>query len=1049
MSTRMAKLIVFFLIFLVLISTIVLVTSNEVNDINCDRGKIIYTESTRTVINDDCTMTTTLYSGIITYKNYTSDKYLPINNSLITSCTKQPLYEFCVEEGVYQAYFKQDPSTAQSIKYVFNFSEDYYSTYQPHSLNYRNDLSQIQQISTIQGVTGYKEDNKFIYPNAFGSGFNLSYTYVEDTMIKELVIDNITSLPLPAQYMIDGGNVTLDMDYLFDYPASLDVYINGTAWDKSSDIEYSDKLEFRKDENTTLFYIPKPYATDSDGNEIELTFKLKKGGSKIYIIVKTNYTWLQNAVYPVTIDPTITLQAADTENLEDAYIEENNADTNYGSNQNLYIGDELVGNGDTHSIIKFNITIGGLHSINTAILYIYAYSNAFEAGENANITVWELNNHSWNEDEPTWNKPVENIGNIITSNNSQLGSYIGWFTFNVTTFVISEHSSSYENASLYLNVTPSTIVDYLSCYSKEYIGDTSKRPYIVINYIGQAPEFDDGTNITAPATPNHYNTFWASVNVTDYQSDTIRSVNFTLKFPNGTYIFQNENATDADGNQNNSQWNSSKYIVRLNGTYNISVMATDENGYENWMYWLKTITYNTPYITNNHTNPNVNRYHARVNVSVDITDPDAGDSIKIAYLSVWAPNGTRVINNQNMTQSTTNWTSHDVFTIRNGTWNISVKAVDNHYNNNTFNWSINATWGTLNVTSPDNDKDWSISMKTGSSKTFNVTASHTGSLNNTVNVTISSNITDYFNVSIGSPASVEPATNTTNILINITANDTVVAKTYIGYLLWNRTDNDTIYNNNSILLNITVSTQSADLDIIETFWSSSKYDTEEKKLTFNIWNKGDYNATECDMDFSNSLSVAYSFNQTNFTVTNTTNVTVNMTLTGGIEGVDATTSVSIECTATSTGSKDSDALVGTLTILSTTIPPGGGGGGGAVIFPGYCGDFICDPLKETCENCPEDCGDCPIFEETPLGVLELFFVDEIFFGLNLFTTMLILVPSLFIINRYRKRKRLDATDLSIIGVVAVFVFIVLTGWFDTETFGQQASIVIDNFISGG
>ena len=53
--------------------------------------------------------------------------------------------------GEYTAYFKEDPTTGQVIKYIKDNIE---ITYQPMALNFNNQLSQLQQIEMINSVEG-------------------------------------------------------------------------------------------------------------------------------------------------------------------------------------------------------------------------------------------------------------------------------------------------------------------------------------------------------------------------------------------------------------------------------------------------------------------------------------------------------------------------------------------------------------------------------------------------------------------------------------------------------------------------------------------------------------------------------------------------------------------------------------------------------------------------------------------------------------------------------------------------------------------------------
>jgi len=263
----------------------------------------------------------TVSSDPVNYYDPSSDSFKTINETIVPS--DDPLYNYMVKEGIDQVYFKANPSTSQTIKLYYDSlraSSDLlekspqktgYTTFQPMSLNFRNDLGQIQQISTVQSATGAASANTFSYPNIFGNGLNLNYTYTSTSLKEELVVNAFSNLPQPGQYILDGKNATLDLDEVIDWADNLDIYIDGKLWDKKTTMTTTGQVEF-KNGDTVLFFIPPAYARDSSEskNEILLTQQFKKQGTKFYVIKKTPYSWLADPqrVYPIKIDPSYTVK---------------------------------------------------------------------------------------------------------------------------------------------------------------------------------------------------------------------------------------------------------------------------------------------------------------------------------------------------------------------------------------------------------------------------------------------------------------------------------------------------------------------------------------------------------------------------------------------------------------------------------------------------------------------------------------------------------------------------------------------------------------------
>jgi len=265
----------------------------------------------------DCDGVTSLVVYAPEYYNGTD--WTDINTTIGENPASQPLYDYGIEEGIYQIFFKEDPDDADSIMFVRNetYLEPYADKYaefsfQPYTLKYVNDLSQIQQISIVQSVIGYPTENFFVYPAIYGDGINMTYEYDAIRLAKNLVIKNVSVLTEPESYMVDGGNLTVALDFQINVPSGTDVYINDALWDKSSTVSTSGKVDFVID-GVTIYSMPVPYAYDSDGMSILLEYEFKKQGSKYYITVFTPYDWLNSSLtYPVYIDPTLEVAGGST-----------------------------------------------------------------------------------------------------------------------------------------------------------------------------------------------------------------------------------------------------------------------------------------------------------------------------------------------------------------------------------------------------------------------------------------------------------------------------------------------------------------------------------------------------------------------------------------------------------------------------------------------------------------------------------------------------------------------------------------------------------------
>jgi hypothetical protein len=84
-------------------------------------------------------------------------------------------------------------------------------------------------------------------------------------------------------------------------------------------------------------------------------------------------------------------------------------------------------------------------------------------------------------------------------------------------------------------------------------------------------------NYTTPTAPYWNANVTATVNVSD---DNLQSVNFTVQAPNGTLMLNNVNGT-----QSGALWTSSAFNTNVNGSWNVSVLARDDDGYTASTSW--------------------------------------------------------------------------------------------------------------------------------------------------------------------------------------------------------------------------------------------------------------------------------------------------------------------------------------------------------------------------------------------------------------------------------------------------------------------------------
>lgn len=292
---------------------------------------------------------------------------------------------------------------------------------------------------------------------------------------------------------------------------------------------------------------------------------------------------------------TIILQDADTEILEDNYISSypGLTDNNYGTQTALKVGDSgLSESYREESMIKADISgISGVESWVSSDLCLFINVDGFESGEYANITALEYDNQSWGELEMSWDvMNFAQVGDVLDYNTSYDGdSDDYWVCLDILSWISSEYAASKDNISLYINTSGfyQGNIDEITIASKEYTTDTSKRPYIIMTYNPYAPEIN--SNSTYPSIPYYLSTANISANVTDSDGQVVY-VNFTVQSPNNDIYFNGDNGTAFHGSD---IWNSSNFDINQTGDYNVTITATDDNGYTTTQMWNFTVSLGT------------------------------------------------------------------------------------------------------------------------------------------------------------------------------------------------------------------------------------------------------------------------------------------------------------------------------------------------------------------------------------------------------------------------------------------------------------------------
>jgi len=440
-----------------------------------------------------------LYSGIMNYFN--GSEFISIDNSInnIPINFLDTNYEAYNEEGEYQVYYKEQSSGIVSEPVRFKV-KDYTLTITPNSLKFlgQTNLHKKQSFLNVQNNYG-------TYENQFGDGIDLRYSYNNDNLKKELIINSLQELK-------DAIKSSPDIDDILQLKFTVKAYEVGNESNLNdlkigsdrinfkqdlNDISTDQKIEFLDENNNTIYYFPQPYVEDSNGIRLMLnyTYDINRFANLV-IKIEVPYTYLESAVYPVIIDPTITLNTANSGVLEDSELDRDNPATTNGADNEFKIGGDEA---QWFGILKFNISsalLSDIEIINTT-LQIYTQTDNIDVGESWNLTLHHiLQSFDWTEDIINYNlRPLPTAEYNLTVEDHEVINTTDFGNakklYNLTKMMKVAYDNSDTNLSIlfnttYLSGTPGS-TDFLSFRTKENLA-TNWRPTLIINYNFQKPQ---------------------------------------------------------------------------------------------------------------------------------------------------------------------------------------------------------------------------------------------------------------------------------------------------------------------------------------------------------------------------------------------------------------------------------------------------------------------------------------------------------------------------------------------------------------------------------
>lgn len=270
-------------------------------------------------------------------------------------------------------------------------------------------------------------------------------------------------------------------------PLTSEVIVNFTIASNLNTVVENEIMRFTSVEGTE-FTVKDLVAKDNLGRQASLSFLYQDGNFQLHVPV----SFLHNASYPVSIDPTITLTSTNVTN--DGFVHFDGFSNKYtrfagGANTSLYVGDAtgmLDGTQEYRSVIEWNIASIPKHAdLSTVDLAVYA--EVVADVENQNVSVRSMdgnwttyqNTNAGNHDYFTDMKNGTLLANKITNT-------IGTHHFNLGTFDdgldLESRRLTQEWWGLGLHTNPANPGTTAQLFSAAGNLNASRRPVLTISY---------------------------------------------------------------------------------------------------------------------------------------------------------------------------------------------------------------------------------------------------------------------------------------------------------------------------------------------------------------------------------------------------------------------------------------------------------------------------------------------------------------------------------------------------------------------------------------
>lgn len=353
-------------------------------------------------------------------------------------------------------FFPSDPSIGVSIGY-----KDYSVTMKP-------------QFDT-RGVSAHKEEKAISYKGLYGNETNLRYTPTLSGIKEDIILEKYTGKTEYKFTLITNGLSLVEVNGRYHLS-------NGKG-------------------GRAIFNLGEVVSYDAEGRISlgQMIVKVIKEAQQYEITISVDEEFLtaSDTVYPVTIDPIITVSdsLSGAGAIQDASIFSARPNSTHGSYEYNRLGTPSSDYGVGRTVVRLSgLTSSSAYTSITAsqITRVTFYAKEGTGTTSRYINLYPLNNTSWTESGVTWN----NVGTYNTSVNFGANMASAQLTaFDITNLVKGWKNGTYSAQAGFIMMSNS------ESYNKAFVAsehsDTTRRPYVEMVYEPKVEmDFPESVDIT-------------------------------------------------------------------------------------------------------------------------------------------------------------------------------------------------------------------------------------------------------------------------------------------------------------------------------------------------------------------------------------------------------------------------------------------------------------------------------------------------------------------------------------------------------------------------